>query len=72
MCNDIDQEVIGSANERLEVPATAADQEKNVRRVAAPSQAAVVGVLCLRSSLFLVQVNYRDGVPTGVNKRQFA
>jgi len=62
VCNDIDQEVIGSAKERLEVPATAADQEKNVRRVAAPSQAAVVGVLCLRSSLFLVQVENFSGL----------
>ena len=59
MCNDVEQEVIGS--EKLEVAAkAAAEQEKNERRVAAPSQAAVVGVLCLRSSLFLVQVNYRD------------
>ena len=58
MCNDIEQEVIVS--EKVEVAATAADPEKNARRVAAPSQAAVVGVLCLRSSLFLVQVNYRD------------
>ena len=63
MCNDVEQEVIGS--EKLEVAAkaaaaaAAAEQEKNERRVAAPSQAAVVGVLCLRSSLFLVQVNYR-------------
>ena len=58
VCNDVEEEVIGSATEKLEV----ADQEKNERRVGAPSQAAVVSVLCLRSSLFLVQVNNRDGV----------
>lgn len=57
VCNDVEQEVIGS--EKLEA---AADQEKNVRRVAAPSQAAVVGVLCLRSSLFLVQVENFSGL----------
>ena len=51
VCNDVEEE----ANEKLEV----ADQEKNERRVGAPSQAAVVSVLCLRSSLFLVQVTSR-------------
>jgi len=55
VCNDIEQEVIGS--EKVEVAATAA-----VRRVAAPSQPAVVGVLCLRSSLFLVQVENFSGL----------
>jgi len=64
VCNDVEQEVIGS--EKLEVAAkaaaAAAEQEKNERRVAAPSQAAVVGVLCLRSSLFLVQVENFSGL----------
>ena len=60
MCNDVEQEVIESEKLEVAAKAAAADQEKNVRRVAAPSQAAVVGVLCLRSSLFLVQVNCRD------------
>ena len=53
VCNDIAQEEIGSAVEKME--------EKTERRVAAPNQAAVVSVLCLRSSLFLVQVNSGDG-----------
>ena len=53
VCHDIDQESVNGSNgaaveEKME--------EKNDRRVAAPSQAAVVSVLCLRSSLFLVQV----------------
>jgi len=54
VCNDVEEE----ANEKLEV----ADQEKNERRVGAPSQAAVVSVLCLRSSLFLVQVENFSGL----------
>ena len=59
--NDIEQEVIVSGNgEKKEGDPGADAEEKNERRVGAPSQPAVVGVLCLRSSLFLVQVKYRD------------
>jgi len=59
VCHDIDQESVNGSNgaaveERVE--------EKNDRRVAAPSQAAVVSVLCLRSSLFLVQVENFSGL----------
>merc|ERR1712192_167369 len=38
------------------------EQEKNGRRVAPPSQPAVVSLLCLRSSLFLVQVENFSGL----------
>jgi len=59
VCHDIDQESVNGSNgaaveEKME--------EKNDRRVAAPSQAAVVSVLCLRSSLFLVQVENFSGL----------
>jgi len=59
VCHDIDQESVNGSNgaaveERVE--------EKNDRRVAAPSQAAVVSVLCLRSSLFLVQAENFSGL----------
>ena len=48
VCNDIEEE---SANGDVEDKVEAIDdQEKNERRVAPPSQAAVVSVLCLRSS----------------------
>ena len=50
---DIEEEVIGSVNGEVE---SSGEQEKNGRRVAPPSQPAVVSLLCLRSSLFLVQV----------------
>ena len=53
MCHDIGEVPEGSNGEET----VEADQEINVRRVAAPSQAAVVSVLCLRSSLFIVQVS---------------
>ena len=53
VCHDIGEVPEGSNGEET----VEADQEINVRRVAAPSQAAVVSVLCLRSSLFIVQVS---------------
>ena len=53
VCHDIDQESVNGSNGAAEEKKV---EEKNDRRVAAPSQAAVVSVLCLRSSLFLVQV----------------
>ena len=60
VCNDIEEEMIESANGDVEDKVEAIDdQEKNERRVAPPSQAAVVSVLCLRSSLFLVQVKFK-------------
>jgi len=63
VCNDIEEEMIESANGDVEDKVEAIDdQEKNERRVAPPSQAAVVSVLCLRSSLFLVQVENFSGL----------
>ena len=57
VCNDIDEGVIESVNGDVEEKVEGSgEQEKNGRRVSPPSQPAVVSVLCLRSSLFLVQV----------------
>ena len=52
--------IVSGNGEKKEGDPGADAEEKNERRVGAPSQPAVVGVLCLRSSLFLVQVKYRD------------
>jgi len=59
VCHDIDQESVNGSNGAAEEKKV---EEKNDRRVAAPSQAAVVSVLCLRSSLFLVQVENFSGL----------
>merc|ERR1719464_1474091 len=60
---DIEEEVIGSVNGDVEEKVEGSgEQEKNGRRVAPPSQPAVVSVLCLRSSLFLVQVENFSGL----------
>merc|ERR1719209_2382994 len=59
VCHDIDQESLNGANGAAEEKKV---EEKNDRGVAAPSQAAVVSVLCLRSSLFLVQVENFSGL----------